>query len=327
MTQHGETVDCIDINKQPAFDHPLLKDHKIQMKPNLPSDFRMEEASTSEGRAHVNFNRIRCPPGTVPILRATKASLARAKDYSHFHPATPESPGLHQAVLEAKPGVLMGGKASGTVYNYEVKSGQKTSSKMWLTSGDRLNSISVGWTIAPDLFNDTLSHYFIEWDDWNPSGFKAGCINLLCQGFVQVDQSAFPGMAFHDVSQDQVTGNWWLYMLSGNISVGYWPAAILPKLRNGASFFSVGGISQAPVGGLNPPIGSGQFPDDDYLHSAFFRELQFVESAGNWEDVQQNTTSVDVDNPACFTLQNTGWDGEINRYVIMYGGPGGSCGA
>ncbi|KAK6918082.1 Neprosin activation peptide [Dillenia turbinata] len=140
-TQYGETIDCIDINKQPAFDHPLLKDHKIQVslllymgsssssfsaslrlqhitkdqepidnysssklvvlfhftyrKPNLPSDFRMEEASTREARTHVNITRIRCPPGTVPIVRATKASLARAKDYGQFHPTSQDSPGLH----------------------------------------------------------------------------------------------------------------------------------------------------------------------------------------------------------------------------------------
>ncbi|XP_074579065.1 uncharacterized protein LOC141835571 [Curcuma longa] len=29
-TTDGEVIDCVDIYKQPAFDHPLLKDHKIQ---------------------------------------------------------------------------------------------------------------------------------------------------------------------------------------------------------------------------------------------------------------------------------------------------------
>lgn len=26
-----DTFECVDINKQPAFDHPLLKNHKIQV--------------------------------------------------------------------------------------------------------------------------------------------------------------------------------------------------------------------------------------------------------------------------------------------------------
>ncbi|XP_056159639.1 uncharacterized protein LOC130135159 [Syzygium oleosum] len=29
-TMYGEIIDCIDLYKQPAFDHPLLKDHKLQ---------------------------------------------------------------------------------------------------------------------------------------------------------------------------------------------------------------------------------------------------------------------------------------------------------
>ncbi|KAF8364771.1 hypothetical protein HHK36_033252 [Tetracentron sinense] len=30
-TDYGDIYDCVDINKQPAFDHPLLKNHKIQV--------------------------------------------------------------------------------------------------------------------------------------------------------------------------------------------------------------------------------------------------------------------------------------------------------
>ncbi|GMP42068.1 hypothetical protein CsSME_00011933 [Camellia sinensis var. sinensis] len=29
----GDIIDCIHISHQPAFDHPCLKDHKIQMRP------------------------------------------------------------------------------------------------------------------------------------------------------------------------------------------------------------------------------------------------------------------------------------------------------
>jgi len=28
----GDIIDCIPISKQPAFDHPFLKDHKIQVQ-------------------------------------------------------------------------------------------------------------------------------------------------------------------------------------------------------------------------------------------------------------------------------------------------------
>jgi len=32
QTNSGYIVDCVDINKQPAFDHPLLHNHKLQVK-------------------------------------------------------------------------------------------------------------------------------------------------------------------------------------------------------------------------------------------------------------------------------------------------------
>ncbi|RHN77169.1 putative neprosin activation peptide [Medicago truncatula] len=30
-SEDGDIIDCIDIKKQPAFDHPALKNHKIQV--------------------------------------------------------------------------------------------------------------------------------------------------------------------------------------------------------------------------------------------------------------------------------------------------------
>lgn len=31
QTRFGYVVDCVNMYRQPAFDHPLLKDHKIQV--------------------------------------------------------------------------------------------------------------------------------------------------------------------------------------------------------------------------------------------------------------------------------------------------------
>jgi hypothetical protein len=32
QSSDGDTIDCVDISQQPAFDHPFLKDHKIQVR-------------------------------------------------------------------------------------------------------------------------------------------------------------------------------------------------------------------------------------------------------------------------------------------------------
>ncbi|RVW41967.1 hypothetical protein CK203_091905 [Vitis vinifera] len=34
-TEYGDIFDCVDINKQPALDHPLLKNHRVQKKPSV----------------------------------------------------------------------------------------------------------------------------------------------------------------------------------------------------------------------------------------------------------------------------------------------------
>lgn len=36
----GDMIDCVPISKQPAFDHPFLKDHKIQVQINIKNWFR-----------------------------------------------------------------------------------------------------------------------------------------------------------------------------------------------------------------------------------------------------------------------------------------------
>ncbi|KAK0572116.1 hypothetical protein LWI29_026373 [Acer saccharum] len=40
QSEDGDIIDCVDIYKQPAFDHPALRNHKIQMRPSfdLPTE-------------------------------------------------------------------------------------------------------------------------------------------------------------------------------------------------------------------------------------------------------------------------------------------------
>ncbi|KAG6495573.1 hypothetical protein ZIOFF_043399 [Zingiber officinale] len=72
--EYGITFYCVDIYKQPAFDHPLLKNHTLQIKStSFPKS--MNNNSSSE---ILKLPR-RCPQGTVPIRRTTKEDLIRAK--------------------------------------------------------------------------------------------------------------------------------------------------------------------------------------------------------------------------------------------------------
>ncbi|XP_077251425.1 protein neprosin-like [Tasmannia lanceolata] len=77
---YGQIFSCVDINKQPAFDHPLLMNHKIQMGPgSLPKVIKDKKASSLGVSLKVGLKDGGCPLGTVPIRRITKEELKRAK--------------------------------------------------------------------------------------------------------------------------------------------------------------------------------------------------------------------------------------------------------
>ncbi|XP_026452291.1 uncharacterized protein LOC113352719 [Papaver somniferum] len=76
LSAWGDTYDCIDVYKQPALDHPLLKNHKIQMKPI--SELERDRVETSIFRTRVQS----CPEGSVPIKRTEKQDFIRATSVS-----------------------------------------------------------------------------------------------------------------------------------------------------------------------------------------------------------------------------------------------------
>ncbi|GAB4842374.1 hypothetical protein Ancab_012344 [Ancistrocladus abbreviatus] len=71
-TGHGEVVDCVDLYKQPAFHHPSLKNHKIQM---MPSSYPRGWEAHSSAPKHVHIQpwseNEECPDGSIPILRTS----------------------------------------------------------------------------------------------------------------------------------------------------------------------------------------------------------------------------------------------------------------
>ncbi|CAJ1970949.1 unnamed protein product [Sphenostylis stenocarpa] len=91
-TEYGYIVDCIDIKKQPAFDHPLLKNHTLQTKPSFHVPIEKTHV-----RPIFGLEDDECPTGTVPIRRTTKADLIREKALSYSIMAE-GIPGVHMEV-------------------------------------------------------------------------------------------------------------------------------------------------------------------------------------------------------------------------------------
>ncbi|XP_019450590.1 PREDICTED: uncharacterized protein LOC109352865 [Lupinus angustifolius] len=113
-----------------------------------------------------------------------------------------------------------------------------------------------------------------------------GCTNLLFLGFVQVEPSfhlgkpvantsTYNGKQFEmivDISHDPETNNWWVRL--NNRNLGYYPEILFSNL----AFKNLGGwigMIWTLAGIPSPPIGSGNFPDNNLYRSCFIRQMKF----------------------------------------------------
>lgn len=75
----GDTIDCVDISKQPAFDHPSLKNHTIQMMPSChPQQGGLYNKSNDVAHSALTqtwHQNGKCPENTVPIRRTREEDV------------------------------------------------------------------------------------------------------------------------------------------------------------------------------------------------------------------------------------------------------------
>ncbi|KAJ8438026.1 hypothetical protein Cgig2_030007 [Carnegiea gigantea] len=250
--EHGSIIDCIDIHKQPALNHPLLKNHKIQLRPSsLPKGMR-EEARLNRGGPARALRE--CPYGTVPIMRtkrggsnSTKANRALAHPIraASINPSTSDSSGTSLFAGITTPDLsrkFYGGRVELSVYNLtNIVSPQISQTLLWLGSdvqGD-FNSLEFGWTVSiPNLIAISHTWYMRIWmvnpqiygDNrtrtyslWTADGHKStGCYNAECQGYVQVSRTAFLGAPIVPVSDPGHQTYYMEFFLFKDKNTGNW---------------------------------------------------------------------------------------------------------
>ncbi|XP_014503019.1 uncharacterized protein LOC106763332 [Vigna radiata var. radiata] len=204
QTEFGYIVDCVDIYKQPAFGHPLLKEHKLQRKPSFQNPFENTSVNNSSNEFIFGLQKEKCPKRTVPIRRTIKDDLIQRKSSIYSQSLVQDVPGLHLAELYVNE--LMGPfyqvKGISSVYNPRVLKknvNQESLSHIWVENDHGTNKIAFGWHVAP-LFHgrDTGTYIFAAWttDNFN----HTGCYNQQCQGFVQTNRAKFLGARFPKTS-------------------------------------------------------------------------------------------------------------------------------
>ncbi|XVE90049.1 hypothetical protein DITRI_Ditri20bG0045400 [Diplodiscus trichospermus] len=229
----GDIIDCVHKRKQPALDHPLLKNHKIQKAPTeMPKVKRLKEDEARDSRSNEadvkdawqlwHRNGTRCPKGAVPIRRSTMHDVLRAKSLFDFgkkqyggminpnhHGA--DAPDFvagngheHAIAYTGTSQEIYGAKATINVWDPSIQEVNEFSlSQIWILSGSfdgsDLNSIEAGWQVSPDLYGDSRPRLFTY---WTADSYQAtGCYNLLCAGFVQTSSRIAIGAAISPVSQ------------------------------------------------------------------------------------------------------------------------------
>ncbi|KAL5102575.1 hypothetical protein RYX36_006902, partial [Vicia faba] len=86
-----------------------------------------------------------------------------------------------------------------SVYNPKIDKEQISFASMFIANQDSNNfdAISIGWHVAPSLYQDSKTHLYISWTSDN---FEKGCMNLQCYGFIQTDKSVIIGESFNQTS-------------------------------------------------------------------------------------------------------------------------------
>ncbi|KAL5786873.1 hypothetical protein ACOSP7_003822 [Xanthoceras sorbifolium] len=340
--EEGDIIDCIDINKQPALDHPLLKNHKIQMRPtSYPTGFGsdMESSEAATEKKHLKYE---CPLGTVPIPRTTKEGLLKSKALSKQFINDMHNDHLVLVILKERPdykyhGVM--GKMS--IHNITVGEDQSSSTNIWVGNGppDQVNYIAAGLMMSPMTNGDSLPRMFTYWT--GDGAQRTGCFNMDCKGFVQVHKIFAPKYLFpppyavyggqmidhnFQLLQDKETKNWWL-VLELKTPVGYFPKELFPYLSEGAGVVEWGAVAKTGKNGISPPMGNGYKPNRVFDQSSYFRRIRFVDGNFDGQRPSKHDTENYEDPSGCYKLINDkDYGGQLFSYYFLYGGPGGQCG-
>ncbi|KAJ7527501.1 hypothetical protein O6H91_16G058200 [Diphasiastrum complanatum] len=347
----GDIIDCVARHQQIAFDHLLLKNHKLQTEG--PSVWPVNKAANASGSQRIQqlwHQNGRCPENTVPVRRTTVADVLRSGSKRRYGrkpraslieiplpQAQPVSSASHEhAIAYAIGNQYYGARASINVWKPTINMPYEFSlSQIWLLAGSfdgDLNTIEAGWQVSPELYGDTSPRLFTYWT--SDAYQTTGCYDLGCSGFIQLTNDLAIGAAISPVSslggsqfdiqiliwKDLATSNWWM-LLGDNTLVGYWPKELFTHLTVAANMVQWGGeiVNTNPSGHhTSTQMGSGQFPSGGFERASYFRNLAYVDAS--YQLLPQINLHAQAEHPNCYGIKlsyNTAWGN-----YFFYGGPG-----
>ncbi|KAL0006542.1 hypothetical protein SO802_008044 [Lithocarpus litseifolius] len=151
----GDIIDCVHINKQPAFDPPFLKNHTIQMRPSFhPERLSFDESKDVSSKSKSKITQLwhlngRCPEGTIPIKRTKEEDLLRASSVATYGRKKHPHYTLTHALVYVEGDKYYGAKATINAWKPQIQEHDEFSSSQILILGDvsgvGVNTIEAGW--------------------------------------------------------------------------------------------------------------------------------------------------------------------------------------
>ncbi|KAG1368778.1 hypothetical protein COCNU_14G012460 [Cocos nucifera] len=251
----GDIIDCVHISHQPAFDHPLLKNHTIQMRPSFYPIGLYDENKVASKMERSSARQLwhqngRCPEDTIPIRRTNKDDVLKATSAERYgkkrHGTIPNPTSAH-------PNRDGGG--------YEADNYESIGCYNLRCSGFvQVNKdIALGATIHPISIYDGA-----QYD-----------ITIL-------------------IWKDPKSGNWWL-QYGNRYPLGYWPPALFPYLHDSASEIQWGGeVLNLNVNGQHTTteMGSGHYPEKGFRRASFFRNFLIVDRSNKLQTPKHDEKEV-----------------------------------
>ncbi|XP_021999374.1 uncharacterized protein LOC110896219 [Helianthus annuus] len=330
----GDVIDCVFFHLQPAFDIPELREKMSLSLPELPKGHDHIAGNNLEIKQLWNSKGESCPNGTIPIRRTSASDIISISKFGkkYSRKDIPGKSSHEHAIGYVDEGEFYGAKALLNVWKPTVIGNDFSLSQIWVLSNIRgrlANSVEAGWHVNPSENIDGLPRLFTF---WTPNGYRSGCYNMLCPGFVQTSRTISLGAAISPIStyngeqydaafmiwKDPKSENWWLKV--GNEVIGYWPASLFTDLRNHATLIEYGGEVYSGSSGkhTSTQMGSGHFPDEGLGKAAYARNLEVVDRANNLNPA--SNLQLYTDKPNCYGVTK-GYGGVWHNY-IYFGGPG-----
>ncbi|XP_042472156.1 uncharacterized protein LOC122054789 [Zingiber officinale] len=323
--------------KQPAFDHPLLKNHTLQLKPStLPKGMKLAK---SKPASFYGFNDS-CPSGTVLVHRTQKQDLIESKLLrTQFTKQAVADDRIveqnHFAIIETPFAQFYGVYAKMATYKLpDLQANQTSSSSIYLFGDAKspTNMIIAGWQVSPSVYETSYPRFFTYWT--SDANVKTGCLNLQCAGFVSTTNIYGPGSFIPQfstyggeqkylsilIARDSVTGNWWI-TYNDELPLGYFPKEILPKMNDYADIIQMGGRVKSPSNVPSPPMGSGHPSNEGPNKAAYFIEIQFIDQSNNWFVLNPKDILPGIDIGDYYNISYNQYVDD--KYVFAYGGGGG----